>query len=342
MSIVTKLSKLLGIRTPVVAPPMAGASGGALAARVTHGGGFGLLSAGYDSPDKFRSQLALARSLLQIDAPAQLPIGAGYLAWQLEAPNSPAHELLDIALQENVQAVWFAFGNDLGRWAKYVRDHDKKSSKKTIIFIQVSSVDEAVTAASTWGADVLVAQGIESGGHGSGLASSMMTLTSDILSTEISIPVLGAGGLSNGAHIASLLALGASGVVLGTRFLLTPESLYSDVQKQALLAANSTLSTRTMAFDYARGTLGWPPNIDGRGLRNSTVADFENGIDIETLRDRFNAGVRENNPDRLIVWAGTGIGQMNRVQPASEIVKELHYECVERMRAITQMLPSDR
>jgi nitronate monooxygenase len=79
---------------------------------------------------------------------------------------------------------------------------------------------------------------------------------------------VGAGGLATGAQIAALLDLGASGAVLGTRFLLSPESLYSDRQRQALIDAQSSESVRTMAFDYARNTLSWPKDVDGRGLRN--------------------------------------------------------------------------
>ena len=94
---------------------------------------------------------------------------------------------------------------------------------------------------------------------------------SEILSTlpKDGPPILGAGGIVNGAQVASILALGASGAVLGTRFLLSPESLYSNVQRQALIAAPTGSSVRTMAFDQARNTLGWPKGIDGRGLRNS-------------------------------------------------------------------------
>jgi len=80
--------------------------------------------------------------------------------------------------------------------------------------------------------------------------------------------VLAAGGLATGTQVAAALALGASGAVLGTRFLLTPESFYTDAQKKALAGANSSSTIRTMAFDYARNTLGWPDGVDGRGLRN--------------------------------------------------------------------------
>lgn len=118
--------------------------------------------------------------------------------------------------------------------------------------------------------NLFLSSGIEAGGHGASYAPPLLTLVPEILAVAPvgGPPILGAGGLANGAHIASLLTLGASGVVLGTRFLLSPESLYTDKQRQALIAANSDASVRTMAFDHARNTLEWPRGIDGRGLRN--------------------------------------------------------------------------
>ena len=88
------------------------------------------------------------------------------------------------------------------------------------------------------------------------------------ISSENAPPIVAAGGVATGAQIASLLTLGASGVALGTRFLLSPESLYSDIQRHALVSADSSLSVRTLAFDHVRDTLGWPNNVDGRALRN--------------------------------------------------------------------------
>lgn len=95
-----------------------------------------------------------------------------------------------------------------------------------------------------------------------------MVLLPLIMSAISSVPIVAAGGVATGAQVASFLTLGASGVALGTRFLLCPESLYSDVQRHALISADSSSSVRTMAFDHARNTLGWPKGVDGRGLRN--------------------------------------------------------------------------
>jgi nitronate monooxygenase len=118
--------------------------------------------------------------------------------------------------------------------------------------------------------------GIEAGGHGDGSGLPVLSLVSSILSAvpETGPPVLAAGGLVNGAHLAALLTLGASGAVFGTRFLLSQESLFSDAQRRALLAASSYASVRTSAFDVVCNWMGWPPGVNGRALRNSLCFFF--------------------------------------------------------------------
>lgn len=128
--------------------------------------------------------------------------------------------------------------------------------------------------------------------------------------------MIAAGGLANGAQIASLLTLGVSGAALGTRFLLTPESYYSESQKKALIAAGADSTVRTLAFDHARNTLGWPAGIDGRGLRNIIVEDFEKGASHDVLNQKLKEGVESGNPDRMITWAGQGVGEMKEIRGA--------------------------
>lgn len=160
--------------------------------------------------------------------------------------------------------------------------------------------------------------GSESGGHGFSNAAptASLVLKALPLARAAGIPLLAAGGLATGAHVASILALGASGAVLGTRFLLTPESLYTDKQRQALLDASDSSTVRTMAFDVARGTLGWPEGVDGRALRNSTVVDHEIGRDERELKELFAKAQVEGDRERMLVWAGTGVGAMNSIKPA--------------------------
>ena len=303
---------------------------------------------GYDSVEKFESELSIARNILQPQSDtSMLPIGVGYLGWQLEKPDSPAVALLSSALKSRVQAIWLAFGDDLGQWVKFVRD---RGDYKTLIFIQVSDVEEAKRAIYEWKADVIVAQGalsdftwlsyshessisgIESGGHGNGAAPPLLSLISSVLSLSPirhGPPILGAGGLAHGGHVAALLAMGASGGVLGTRFLLTPESLYSNAQKSALLAAKSSSSTiRTMAFDRARGTLGWPQGINGRALFNDTVRDDDNDVDIKIVQTKFLEAVKKEDSKRMLIWAGTGVSEMNEIKEARvfciSMAPELH------------------
>jgi nitronate monooxygenase len=129
-------------------------------------------------------------------------------------------------------------------------------------------------------------------------------------------PLLAAGGLSTGGHIASLLTLGASGVVLGTRFLMTKESFYNEAQKKMLVAANANSTVRTMAFDRARGTLDWPEGVDGRAIYNRTVQDIDDGVDVEIVRENFNRAIRNGDPEQILTWAGTGVELVTEIQTA--------------------------
>ena len=90
-----------------------------------------------------------------------LPIGAGFLGWKLEEAGGRHIPLLELALENGVRAIWLSFGEDLGRWIELVRSHDQKTGKspKTLVFLQVNSVDEALAAVQAWKVDVLVAQG---------------------------------------------------------------------------------------------------------------------------------------------------------------------------------------
>jgi len=293
-----------------------------------------------------------------------LPIGAGFLGWKLEEGQSPHVALLELALENGVQAIWFSFGKDLGRWIEFVRNHDRRSGKtpRTLIFVQVNSVDEALLAVQTWKADVLVAQGmsttlhpwsrniaaticplsgIESGGHGSASAPPVMNLVPQILSAlppSGAPPVLAAGGLSSGAHLAAFLTLGAGGAVVGTRFLLAEESLYSDVQKRAVIAAKSGSAVRSYIFDQLRDTTGWPAGVDGRALAMPAVAAVETGADITRTKEEVAEGAKRGDVHSVIAWAGTGVGQVDRPQPAKEIVRELHEAAVAHLKASSALV----
>jgi len=151
-------------------------------------------------------------------------------------------------------------------------------------------------------------------------------------------PLLAAGGLSTGGHIASLLTLGASGVVLGTRFLMTTESFYNEVQKKMLVAANANSTVRTMAFDRARGTLDWPEGVDGRAIYNRTVKDIDDGVDAEIVRENFNRAIRNGDPDQILAWAGTGVELVTEIQTAQDVVRELHADMMKHLALVSTLI----
>lgn len=114
------------------------------------------------TPSRIQDELSLARAQLLLSDEDPLPIGVGYLAWQLEKDVSSGVDLLDVSLSNRVQAIWLAFGNNINRWIEYIRSYDASSGRerKTLIFVQVSSVKEALVAVQEWKVDVLVAQGL--------------------------------------------------------------------------------------------------------------------------------------------------------------------------------------
>ncbi|KAF8801269.1 2-nitropropane dioxygenase [Phlegmacium glaucopus] len=343
----TPFTRLLEIQTPIVAAAMAGASSGALAAQVTLAGGFGFFAAGYGSVEAFQDEIKTARTLLQVDEESTLAIGVSFLAWQLDKRQYNALECIPIALENRVKAIWLSFGEDLGKWIKYIREHDPRAGTKDAvkIFVQISTVEHALMAINDWKVDVIIVQGNEAGGHGISASLPLMTLLPLIMSAISSEhsppPIVAAGGVATGAQIASLLTLGAAGVALGTRFLLSPESSYSDVQRRALISADSSSSVRTMAFDHVRDTLGWPEGVDGRALRNMTVDDYENGEDINLLKQKYTESIRRGDTDRTLVWAGAGVGLMHQIKPARDILVELHEECLQRLNDVNILVRSD-
>jgi len=93
-----------------------------------------------------------------------------------------------------------------------------------------------------------------------------------------------------------------------------------------------------MAFDEARNTLEWPQGVDGRGLRNATVADYEAGLGDTTGRqDTYARAEKQGDAERLIVWAGTGVGNMDKISPAGEVVRELEQEAIESLERVRSM-----
>ncbi|KDN49579.1 inosine monophosphate dehydrogenase [Tilletiaria anomala UBC 951] len=341
---------------------MAAACGGELAGSVSAVGGFGFIGAGYYTTQKLSEEIALAREQLgpnEVDGKpdtAMLPIGAGFLVWNLtklaggEIPSSndspsksEAHAILDLVATERLAALWLSFGTvaETSAWLAYFkrRVQVNSSSHSWKLFIGVGNLEEAQSALEHYAPDVLAITGGGAGGHGLAASPPLSEFlpkavhlvasasNSSSLGANKTPLLLGAGGLSDGASLASILTLGADGGIFGTRFLLTPQASYTRAQKNVLLRSDGA-TLRTMAFDEARGTTGWPAGVDGRGIRNATVDDYEaqRGGNAEARREVYAEAANKGDENRIVTWSGTGVGNMRDIVDARELVMRLSQE----------------
>lgn len=242
------IAELLAIRYPIFQAPMGRTAPPELAAAVTNAGGLGMLGTSWDKPDAMRQKIRATRALTK-----------GAFAVNLAMPWDQ-HERLDIALAEGVKAISLFWGDP----QPYMRDAKNAGA---IVMQTVGSPDEARRAVDL-GADIVVAQGVESGGHVWSTVSTMV-LVPLVCDAVPGVPVVAAGGMADVRGVRAALALGAQGVWLGTRFLATVESGAHDDFKQLLLAAEATDTIYTTLFDQ-----GWP-GAPHRALRNSTVRLWE-------------------------------------------------------------------
>ncbi len=243
-----RIAELLSIRYPIFQAPMGRTAPPQLAAAVTNAGGLGMLGTSWDGPNVMREKIRATRGLT--DGPFAVNFA---MPWD-------QHERLDIALEERVKAVSLFWGDP----APYL---PKAKDAGAVIIHTVATPDEARRAVDL-GADLIVAQGVESGGHVWSTVSTMV-LVPLVCDAIPGVPVIAAGGMADVRGVRAALALGAEGVWLGTRFLATAESGAHDDYKKRLVAARSTDTIYTTLFDQ-----GWP-DAPHRALRNSTVEMWE-------------------------------------------------------------------
>ncbi|KDR71503.1 hypothetical protein GALMADRAFT_271041 [Galerina marginata CBS 339.88] len=335
----TALTRLLMVDVPIVLAPMAIGGTANLASAVSSAGGFGLMGAGFKSSKELKENLTFIRQKLGLKADQFIPVGLGFIGWVLDRTEVSDDPRLHAVLEEKPRAIWLAFGVDLGKYVAQIRAYDTKREHKTVIFTIVNSVEDALRAANDWKVDVLVAQGIEAGGHGSSEAPPLFTLLQAVLDALPNGPlVVAAGGVSTGKQIAALLTMGAAGAVLGTRFLFTEECLYAPAKKEVLLKAGLNSTVRTLAFDEVGKTMGWPPKCDGRAVANDITQDVYDGLDLEQRLKKFDESAAAGESSRLIVWAGVGVGLTDKIMPAADVVRDLHHETYECLKSASNLL----
>jgi nitronate monooxygenase len=301
MTISTRLTELLEIKHPLLLAPMDTISSGALAAAVSNAGGFGIIGGGYGD------EVRLARDL---DAAGKARIGIGFITWSM-AKNA---RLLDLALERKPAAIMLSFGE--------VTPHAERIKRAGALLIcQVQSVVQAKEVAAR-GADAIVAQGSEAGGHGGSRAT--FPLIPAVVDAAGAVPVIAAGGIADGRGLAAALMLGADGALMGTRFLASTEAATTAEAKQRVVAADGDSTIRSTLFDIVRRR-EWPAPYTGRALQNEFTARWR-GREAELMHNltreevTYEEARKRGDLDTAVLHAGEAVDLIDEVLPAAEIV----------------------
>ncbi len=313
----TPLCDLLGIEAPIIQAPMGGAAGPELAAAVSNAGGLGTLPLTWSSPQEIAEAIERTSSL------TSRPFAANFLF------NSPQDERVEAALAAGAPIVSLA-GGDPAPFIRRIREGGAR------VLATVGTAVEARHAVDA-GADVVVAQGWEAGGHVWGTVATL-ALVPAVVDAVAPVPVVAAGGIGDGRGLAAVLALGASGAWVGTRFLAAEEATAHPDYRRRLFAASEADTFYGLLFDG-----GWG-NAPHRVLRNSTVDEWEragqhppgdrpgegesvatraNGSAISRYASSTPAAGMEGDIEAMSMWAGQSVALVRRTQPAADIVAEI-------------------
>jgi len=308
MTLRTRLTEKLGIEHPVLLAPMGGASGGRLAAAVSTAGGLGLIGGAYGDPAFLDRELAAA---------GNVRVGCGFITWAL----ARRPQALDQVLGRSPAAVMLSFG-DAGPFLPTIR------AAGVLAICQVQTLAQAREVLEQ-GADIIVAQGTEAGGHGGSRATFpfVPAVADAVARSGLDVAVLAAGGVADGRGLAAALMLGADGVLMGSRFYAAEESLVHPGAKARVVAGHGDDTLRTTVFDIARG-IDWPAHFTGRALANSFGRNWhgrETALEAaaDDERRRYAAAVTAGDFDTAVVYTGEGIDMIHSVAPAAKILAQV-------------------
>jgi nitronate monooxygenase len=310
----TALTEMFGLQHPIVLGAMGGVSGGRLAAAVSNAGGLGLVGGGYGDPVWLAAELALAK------AQTVRPWGVGLITWAIKP------DVFDLALSYHPHAFMLSFG-DPRPYAAAVKQAGCR------LLCQVQDVPQALMAREA-GADLIVAEGTEAGGHGGARAT--FPLVPAVVDAVGPVPVVAAGGIADGRGLAAALMLGAHGALMGTRFYASPQALGSSDAKRRITAASGSDTVRTRIFDIVRG-YAWPGGETGRALRNRFTQRWHGRETAlaqvtESESPAFQAAVRDGDCDTMMVWAGEACDLIASVEDAGTLVTRIAAEAEQRLR----------
>ena len=330
ISLRTRLTDLLGCEYPIVQAGMGGPARSELCAAVSAAGAYGCLGMGKETPEAIRGEIAAVREH------TDRPFGVNLVPFATD--SALLEEELSACFEARVPTLVFFW--DV-RPDLVARAH----AAGCLVMYQVGSIADAV-AAERAGADVIICQGFEAGGHVRGTATSLVLLPQ--VTAAVSVPVLGSGGFASGRSLVAALALGAEGVHCGTVFLATDESFAHDYHKQRIIEAASEDTVYSDVF-----AIGWPPCSPGRTIRNSITDLYARDLmnngpegfpreviahEGETPVFRFstNSPLRNTTGDMeaLALYAGQVVGSIDRIRPAAEVVQGMVDEARDVLRRL--------
>jgi NAD(P)H-dependent flavin oxidoreductase YrpB (nitropropane dioxygenase family) len=338
MMLRTQLCQQLDIEVPVLGAPMGPEIASLeLAAAISNGGGLGIISFGGYAPPALRERIRRMREL------TSRPFGVNVI---LEGPHMPVPEaaFVDACIEDRVPLLSLFWGDP----RPYVERAHRAGVK---VCDQVGSVSAAKRAKDA-GVDFIIAQGVEAGGHIAGTVTTMV-LTPRVVETVAPTPVVAAGGIADGRGLAAALALGAQGVLIGTRFIASAESYAHDLYKSKLLAACEEDTVRTTLFGN-----GWP-NAYVRTLRTPFVERWlpdeqrgsEQRPDEPIIGEVTLGGMRVPLPrfggippardatgdlESMDFLLGQSAGLVREIKPAAAIVRELVEEAARIIKDAAQ------
>jgi nitronate monooxygenase len=309
MRLKTRLTEKLAIAHPILLAPMHVMAGGKLAAAVSDAGGLGLIGGGYGNSDWLELQYAAA---------GNARVGCGFITWSMA--RSP--ELLDQVLAKHPAALMLSFGE--------VEPHASRIKAQGVPLICQFQGMKYLRNAVDAGADIVVAEGCEAGGHSGyrGLFT-LVPEAADYLAKHSPDTVLvAAGGVGDGRGLAAALMLGADGVLVGTRFVACEESEAPEGFRQAIIRADGDSTVKSRSVDVARKRY-WPnPEFVVRVLNNGFVAkwhgreqEMEKVIDVEL--ERFWSAFEAGDADNSGVLMGEVSGIIRDSPPAARIVESM-------------------
>jgi len=301
-SIRTPICELFGIEHPILLAGMGGVSMAPLVAAVSNAGGLGVMGAAALSPDSLRAEIRKTKAL------TKRPYAVDLLA--------PLPEMIDpylpILFDEGVPI----FVAGLAVPDKHVAEMKRRGMK---VVVMCGKVQHAVHAERA-GADVVAAQGTEAGGHTGEIGT--LALVPQVVDA-VKIPVVAAGGIVDGRGLVAALALGAQGVVVGTRFIATPEASAAQEYRKALVDAQQESTVRTRCYS------GKPL----RALKNPYIAEWESDPSrIKRFPEQLVLSAQRNvmgyfdehaDPARTCFPAGQGVGAFREIKPAGDVLREM-------------------